>query len=96
MDKCSKVHFVKQLNDLIRSTDEGQNITITYGSYEDETFIASDIDLIKANDPREYVQIKYDSMGDTNAVYQSVEMDNCFSILLDVMKGIEILRKNYR
>ena len=96
MDKLTKVEFIKQFNELLRTTDECSNISIKYGYDDNGKFIESDRDLTAPTDPREYIQIKYDNTDDGMSVLQSVEMDNCFSALKDIMEGLNTLIRTYR
>ena len=93
MDKLTKHQFVKQLESLIRKTDELSTVTIDYGYLKGDEFTQSERELVNPDDPREMLKISYET-GST--VYQSVEADSCYGILLDAMKGIEELRKYYR
>lgn len=89
MDKVLKSEFVKQLEYLLRLTSRYSTIRLKYGYLDDNKFIESERNLSKPNDPREMVQISFDDIDEI--FHQSVEMDNCYSILTDITSALKRL-----
>lgn len=81
----NKIEFIKNLESLCRQCRALGDIVIEYGYEDKDGFVPSDTIL---DDKREMICARWKDQDRRFGVYQSIEGDSNYGILIDAMKAI--------